>query len=82
MASSAGEPFDACPRQVLKRAVARLAEQRMTLHVGIEPEFFLLKHEGGRWMPADDADRLDKPSYDLQSIWPPTALPARAARGA
>ncbi len=64
----AGEPFDACPRQVLKRAVARLAEQRMTLHVGIEPEFFLLKHEGGRWMPADDADRLDKPSYDLQSI--------------
>jgi glutamine synthetase len=64
----AGEPFDACPRQVLKRAVERLAERRMLLHVGIEPEFFLLKQEGGRWLPADDADRLDKPSYDLQSI--------------
>ena len=28
----AGEPFDACPRQVLKRAVARLAERGWTLH--------------------------------------------------
>jgi glutamine synthetase len=64
----ADEPFDACPRQVLKRAVARLAERRLTLHVGIEPEFFLLKQQGGRWLPADDADRRDKPSYDLQSL--------------
>ena len=64
----AGEPFDACPRQVLKRAVARLAERNWTLRVGIEPEFFLLKaHEGG-WLPADNADRLDKPSYDLKSV--------------
>jgi glutamine synthetase len=64
----ADEPFDACPRQVLKRAIARLAERRLTLHVGIEPEFFLLKQQAGRWLPADDADRLDKPSYDLQSL--------------
>ena len=64
----AGEPFDACPRQVLKRAVARLAERHWTLKVGIEPEFFLLKAEGGRWLPADDADCLAKPSYDLKSL--------------
>ncbi len=64
----AGEPFDACPRQVLKRAVARLAERHWTLKVGIEPEFFLLKQRDGRWLPADDADRLDKPSYDLKSL--------------
>ncbi len=64
----ADEPFDACPRQVLKRAVARLAERRLVLHVGIEPEFFLLAQEGGRWLPADAADRLDQPSYDLQSL--------------
>jgi glutamine synthetase len=64
----ADEPFDACPRQVLKRAVARLAERRLTLQVGIEPEFFLLRQEAGRWRPADDADRLGKPSYDLQSL--------------
>ena len=64
----ASEPFDACPRQVLKRAIARLAEQRLTLQVGIEPEFFLLKQVEGRWRPADAEDGLDKPSYDLQSL--------------
>jgi glutamine synthetase len=64
----AGEPFDACPRQVLKRAVARLAERHWTLKVGIEPEFFLLKARDGSWLPADDADRLVKPSYDLKSV--------------
>ncbi len=68
----AGEPFDACPRQVLARQVARLTGKQWTLHVGIEPEFFLLKREsardGKRWIPADDHDRLDKPSYDLKSL--------------
>ncbi len=33
----AGEPFDACPRQVLRRQVARLAERGWVLHTGIEP---------------------------------------------
>jgi len=64
----AGEPFDNCPRQVLRRATARLAGRGWTLQVGIEPEFFLLKKVDGRWRPFDDADRLDKPSYDLKSL--------------
>jgi len=64
-----GAPFDACPRQVLKRAVARLAERGWTLQTGIEPEFFLLRRDAnGHWQPADDHDRLDKPSYDLKSL--------------
>lgn len=63
-----GQPFDACPRQVLKRAVARLAERGWHLRTGIEPEFFLLKRDGARWRPADELDRLDKPSYDLKSL--------------
>ncbi|MGM9488151.1 type III glutamate--ammonia ligase [Ideonella sp. YS5] len=63
-----GQPFEACPRQVLQRATRRLAERGWTLKTGIEPEFFLLKKEGDRWLPADDADRLDKPSYDLKSL--------------
>lgn len=64
----AGQPFDACPRQVLKRASARLAERGWQLRTGIEPEFFLLRRDQGAWGPADDADRLDKPSYDLRSL--------------
>ena len=63
-----GEPFDACPRQVLKRAVGRLAARGWTLQTGIEPEFFLLRREEGGWRAADDRDRLDKPSYDLKSL--------------
>jgi len=63
-----GQPFDACPRQVLRRAIARLAERGWALKIGIEPEFFLLKRDGAAWLPADDHDRLDKPSYDLKSL--------------
>jgi glutamine synthetase len=64
----AGEPFDACPRQTLRRQVARLAERRWTLHTGIEPEFFLLQRTPQGFAPADAQDRLDKPSYDLKSL--------------
>ena len=64
----AGQPFDACPRQVLRRQVARLAERGWTLQTGIEPEFFLLRRGEHGLLPADDHDRLDKPSYDLKSL--------------
>ena len=63
-----GEPFDACPRQVLRRALGRLAERGLTLRTGIEPEFFLLRRDAAGWRPGDDDDRLDKPSYDLKSL--------------
>jgi glutamine synthetase len=65
----AGQPFEACPRQVLRRARERLAARGWELRIGIEPEFFLLKPgASGSWLPFDDADRLDKPSYDLKSL--------------
>jgi glutamine synthetase len=63
-----GQPFDACPRQVLRRALAALADRGLRLMTGIEPEFFLLKRHAGGWVPADDLDRLDKPSYDLKAL--------------
>jgi glutamine synthetase len=64
----AGEPFDACPRQVLARQAARLAQHHWHLQVGIEPEFFLLRQDGDQWRAADERDRLDRPSYDLKSL--------------
>lgn len=64
-----GEPLDTCPRQVLKRQLARASERGLTLWVGIEPEFFLLRRDAhGRWLPGDGEDRLSKPSYDLKAI--------------
>ena len=64
----AGSPFDACPRQVLRRQLARLTERGWSLQTGIEPEFFLLRRGPAGIEPADANDRLDKPSYDLKSL--------------
>jgi len=64
----AGVPFDACPRQVLRRQVARLAERGWTLRTGIEPEFFLLRRTSQGIAAADENDGLDKPSYDLKTL--------------
>lgn len=69
-----GQPFEACPRQILRRAVARLAERGWSLQVGIEPEFFLLKKIPEGYAPFDNGDRLDKPSYDLNSLSRQAAL--------
>lgn len=65
-----GEPLESCSRQVLKRQLAVLKQRGWKLWVGIEPEFFLLRRDAqGRWLGADDQDLLDKPSYDLKSIY-------------
>ena len=61
-----GQPFEACPRQVLRRQLARLAARGWRLQTGLEPEFFLL-HPAAH-APADARDGLAKPSYDLQAL--------------
>jgi len=63
-----GEPFEACPRQVLRRALERLGRRGWRLVTGIEPEFFLLQEGPSGWQAADPQDRLDKPSYDLKAL--------------
>ena len=64
-----GEPLETCSRQLLKKQTKALAERGLTLWVGIEPEFFLLKKDNaGRWAVADAQDDLSKPSYDLRAI--------------
>lgn len=62
-----GEPFDACPRQVLRKQVARLAARGWTLNAGLEPEFFLLQKGAGGY-DAESGDTLEKPSYDTKSL--------------
>lgn len=64
----AREPFDACPRQVLRRQTARLAQRGWVMRTGIEPEFFLLRKTADGYAPFDANDQLHKPSYDLKSL--------------
>jgi glutamine synthetase len=65
----AGEVFDGCSRQTLKRAVAKLAVLGYTMNVGIEPEFFLFERNAeGKLQIPDAQDTLSKPSYDLKSL--------------
>ncbi|USX13957.1 type III glutamate--ammonia ligase [Oxalobacteraceae bacterium OTU3CAMAD1] len=63
----AGQPFDVCPRQILRKQVARLAKHGWTLNAGLEPEFFLLQ-KGQNGYDAELADTLEKPSYDTKSL--------------
>lgn len=64
-----GQPLATCSRQMLRRQLVRLRERGWTFHVGIEPEFFLLRRGAdGRWGVADGEDRLGKPSYDLKAM--------------
>lgn len=65
----AGQPFALCPRQLLRKQVERLATHGFSLNAGIEPEFFLLQRaDDGRLLPADEQDKLEKPSYDYKSL--------------
>lgn len=63
----AGAPFDACPRQVLRKQVERLTQRGWSLNAGLEPEFFLLQ-KGADGYDAEAADTLEKPSYDTKSL--------------
>ncbi len=56
-------------RSILSRICAQAADRGLAPVVGMEPEFFLLRHdEHGRLAPLDPLDTLDKPCYDLGAL--------------
>jgi glutamine synthetase len=64
-----GSPWPYCSRVVLKRQLAKLAAEGLTLYTGIEPEFMLLSRDAqGRLAPFDSTDTLDKPCYDYKGL--------------
>lgn len=64
-----GAPFEACSRHILRRALAQAAEMGFRVNLGIETEFFILRHtaDGGIGV-ISERDRLDKPAYDVRSL--------------
>jgi glutamine synthetase len=64
-----GEPYRYCSRVALKRQLAALADRKLTLYTGIEPEFMLLRrNDDGSLAPFDDSDALEKPCYDYKGL--------------
>ena len=78
----AGAPFDGCPRQVLRRQIARLAERGWSLQTGIEPEFFLLRRTEAGFAPADAHDQPRQAFLRPEEPAAPARVPARAGHRA
>ncbi len=63
-----GEPWPMCSRTVLKRQVDRAAERGFVFNLGIETEFYLVRREDGRLVPANPKDVLQKGAYDVVDL--------------
>jgi glutamine synthetase len=50
-----GQPYEAGPRNFLKRMAARLAERGMVLSCAVENEWSLAAQRDGRYLPVDDS---------------------------
>lgn len=50
-----GQPYEAGPRNFLKRMKERLAERGMVIRCAVENEFSLARETDGRWIPIDQS---------------------------
>lgn len=64
-----GQAFDACSRNILRRAVDKAARMGYSMKLGMEAEFFVLRDtpEGG-YAPLSDRKHLEKPAYDVSRL--------------
>ncbi|CAO5228075.1 type III glutamate--ammonia ligase [Frankia sp. AgKG'84/4] len=64
-----GQPWPYAPRIILRRMTERLAAAGMSLRVGAECEYFLVRRGAdGSIVPADADDRAAKPCYDARDL--------------
>jgi len=61
-----GKPVEASPRVMLKKQIARLANDDLVLKSGVECEYFLINPEGTSI--ADSRDIQPKPCYDQSAL--------------
>jgi glutamine synthetase len=65
-----GKPWPYCPRTILSRQLERARQKGYIFHVGVEPEFMLLKKLGeSEYIPWDPLDTAGKPCYDLRALY-------------
>lgn len=63
-----GEPWPMCSRTVLQRQLDRAAKLGFRFNLGVECEFFLVRLEGGRVLPANPKMDLHKAAYDVLGL--------------
>lgn len=64
-----GKPFEACSRNILKRALSKAASMGYGMNLGMEAEFFVLRDDAERgYVPLSDRKHLDKPAYDVSRM--------------
>ncbi len=63
-----GQPYEMCSRTVLRRQLDRLASLGMGLNLGIETEFFLVRREADRVVPANAKDVIPRAAYDVAGL--------------
>jgi glutamine synthetase len=64
-----GHEWPYCPRTILRRVTDRARAQGYELKIGFEPEFMLLRRNGGGALElADPLDTLDRPCYDMKGL--------------
>ncbi|MBM3598199.1 MAG: type III glutamate--ammonia ligase [Alphaproteobacteria bacterium] len=62
-----GKPFEACSRNILKRATRKAADLGYIFNLGIETEFYIFRENAdGSVAPGTVRDDLDKPAYDVR----------------
>jgi glutamine synthetase len=61
-----GRIVDQAPRALLKRLIAKAADDGLTMKTGVECEFFIITPCGSA--PADAQDRQTKPCYDQSAL--------------
>lgn len=62
-------PWEACPRDFLKRMCARGQQQGMRARIGIEHEFHLARWDAGRYVPADMACLFGTEALDVHASY-------------
>jgi glutamine synthetase len=63
-----GEPYPMDSRGILQRQTARAAERGLVFNLGIETEFFLVRREDGRVVPANAKDVIPRAAYDVTGL--------------
>ncbi len=63
-----GQPFEACCRTILKKALKQAADMGYRFNLGIETEFFIFKETETGFGPVSDRDTLPKACYALPTI--------------